>query len=483
MYATFPSLLETVWNAHARRLEREVELSLINAIMQELDEAQNARANGATHAVKPAELYRKYASSLRTIKENSRDQDNVSLAHELLTDLFLSQSLPASELESPDWIDSYTGELIEDDEVDWELDSLPTLMERVEMVSPASEEMYQRAVEFKKTLNWSQDDLNAFLRAQSAFENTGEEVFYDDRAYVPPTLEKDWVIDYSAFAITTPALSAFSEWRTQIFAAMKKNGTDGMSWKACFASHKEESVEVADLISAIESVAESYDIVTAAAIALKVIGDYGLTSDDLDHIGGFQPNGRYSGLNEFIEVWGDDILDLLQDGSGSKSDVGIDLMDKVNTQQLTEILPEKHHNPMHTRSYILAYIQAMANGATLRQAESTALAAWREAMSSKGAQAFDSAWHHSHNMSTAWRAFWQHCGPDVPRPKEHVKSVLKMGDKFRGLVLSSGREIDWRITEIKLKNNEIEWYPGQQAKLKALLTEAGMGTLLIMQYL
>jgi hypothetical protein len=403
------------------------------------------------------------------------------LARAVLNELYLAQSLSAGELESPDWIDPYTNEIDDDDELDWELASLPDLMKRVEMVSPKNEELYSRAVELKKELGWSQDELNSFMRAQTAFEDIGEEVYYDDRGYVPPTLEKDVQIDYAVFAIATPALAAFSKWRSKTFTAMQENGTEGMTWKECFLLHKEDSAEVADLVQTIASIAETYDIMTAAAIALKVYGEYGLTEDDLDGIGGLTPNGVYYGLNEYIAEWGDDVLEMLQDGLGSRFPMSdIEAADKTTKDELAGILPEKHHNPMQTRSYILAYIKAMADGATLKQAENTALAEWREAMCPKGAKAYSEAWQHTHNRSTAWRSFWQNCGPDVPRPKEHVTAVR---GNFSGLVLASGRKIDWRIAAIKLKNDEIDWHPGQKEKLKSMLVQKGMRNNPVMKHL
>jgi len=349
------------------------------------------------------------------------------------------------------------------------------------MVSPAHDELYTRAVEFKKTLGWSQNDLNNFMRAQTAFEDIGEEVHYDDREYVPPTLEKDIKLDYAAFAVATPALAAFSKWRTDTFTAMKENGTKGRTWLEAFLNDKQESEEVRGLIEAIAAIAETYDIVTAAAIALKVSGEYGLTGDDLDGIGGFTPNGIFYDLNDYIEEWGDDVLEMLQDGLGSRFPASdIETVDQATMEELSDLLPEKHHNPMQTRSYILAYIKAMSDGATLRQAENTALATWREAMSPRGAKAYKKAWEATHNMSIAWRSFWQNCGPDIPRPKEHVRAVR---GNFSGLVLASGRKIDWRIAAIKVKNDEIEWHPGQAEKLKTLLVQKGMQNNPVMKYL
>jgi len=481
VYATFPSLRNTVWSEHAMQVQAEVELLLIQTASAELDAAHDARTEGNTHAIKPAELYRKYAAALRKIAQMSQDEDNHMLAGDVLNDLFLSQSLPSGELDSPDYIDSYTGEVIEDDEFDWQLGSLADIMQRVEMVSPMHDEMYRRATELKETLGWSQKDVDDFMRAQTMFDSMDDEEHFDDRGYVPPTLETDLQIDRSAFAIATPALAAFTRWRTETFESMKKKGAQGQTWKEAFLGRKEDSGEVTNLVNAIAEIASSYDITTASAIALKVMGEYGLTEDDLEGIGGFTANNRFYELNAYIAEWGDDVLELMQDGLPASIPTSeIERMDAETLEQLSAILPEKHHNPMQTRSYILAYVQAISANAALGEAENVAIAAWRKAMSPAGAKAYQDAWKASKNKSTAWRAFWGKCGPDVPRPQEHVRAVR---GNFSGLVLTSGRKIDWRIAAIKLKNDELALTGEQKDKLKVMLTQKGLRNLPVMQYL
>ena len=167
IYEGFPLLQTTVFNGEAAVLQNMAETRLIQNASKELEAAQQAYADHNTKATKPAELYRKYAQALRAVKENGRKDDTRLLAGETLNALFLAQSLPAGELETPDWIDPYTGEPDERFDPDWELDDITTLMQRVELVSPMQEELYSRALELKEELGWSQAEVDAFMRAQS----------------------------------------------------------------------------------------------------------------------------------------------------------------------------------------------------------------------------------------------------------------------------------------------------------------------------
>jgi hypothetical protein len=483
IHKAFPMLLNTVWTASAVSMQVKAERRLIEVVTDKLDLAQQAYAIGDTRQVKPAELYRQYAPALRAVKENGAHDEIRMLAHEMLNELFLAQSLPAGELESPEWIDPYTGEPIEDNNVDWELDDLTTLLDRVEMASPLRDELYRRTLELKEELGWGQAEVDDFMRAQSG--NDGwtlePELSFDDRGYVPPTGDRSLEIDRTALALSSTAMAEFTRWRTETFEKMKKEGLQGMTWKAVFLDHKANSVEVASLIATIAEVADTYDIATAAAIALKAEGEYGLTEEDLDGVSGMTTNGVFYDLNDYIEEWGEDVLAVMNDSLGNGSPTSdIDKFDEQFYAELKALLPEKHHNPMQTYSFVVAYMEAIAAGATLGEAENSAIAAWRQAMNPAGARAYQDAWKNSRSKSVAWRAFWLKCGPDIPRPQEHVKAVR---GSFSGLILASGRKIDWRIAAKKLENDEITWNPGQQEKLKALLLERGMKSNPVMKYL
>ena len=481
-HKVLPTLHGTAWEERADELQEQVEMLLIQKVAAELEAAQNAYAIHDTKQVKPVEIYRRYAKSLREIGDRGVNEDTRMIAGDMLTELFLAQSLPAGELETPDYIDSYTGEPVEDDEFDFQIGSIADIMAKFETVSPVQEETYRRAMQLKQELGWDQDTVNQFVAAQSSFDaREMAEEWQEDRGYAPPTGEQGLTVDRSAFVVASPLMANFSRWRTETFEDMKRRGVKSRNWKATFLARKASSDEVIDLINGIAEVANSYDITTATAVAMRVMGEYGLTEEDFSNIGGFTPNGVFYELNDYIEEWGDDVLEIMQDGMPASIPTSdIDMVDEATQKQLAALLPEKHHNPMQTRSFILAYIEAIGTGAQLGAAENHAIAVWREAMSPAGAKAYNEAWERTHVKSTAWRAFWKHCGPDVPRPQEHVKAIQ---GNFRGLVLSSGRKIDWRIAEIKLKNDELELTPEQKTKLKALLIEKGMASNPVIAYL
>jgi hypothetical protein len=107
---------------------------------------------------RPADVYRKFGQAVCYITRTG----NIPRAGKLWKRYLLAQSLPISELDSPDFLDQYTGEV------------LP----------------FEKMVRYNRTstircdvadeLGWSDDDLKAFQSAQEGFNAIEEEEGYDE---------------------------------------------------------------------------------------------------------------------------------------------------------------------------------------------------------------------------------------------------------------------------------------------------------------
>lgn len=62
--------------------------------------------------------------------------------------------------------------------------------------------------------------------------------------------------------------------------------------------------------------------------------------------------------------------------------------------------------------------------------------------------------------------------PKVPRPQEKIKAIAK--DKY-GLVLESGRQINWTLVAIKIEKNELDLSGDTAPRLLTKLQELGIG--------
>lgn len=69
-------------------------------------------------------------------------------------------------------------------------------------------------------------------------------------------------------------------------------------------------------------------------------------------------------------------------------------------------------------------------------------------------------------------AFWQNASSKVPRPQEKIKAIAR--NKY-GLVLESGRQINWTLVATKIEKNELDLTGDTAPRLLTKLKELGVG--------
>ncbi len=278
---TNSSIQGTVWQATAQHLLDTASMRIISLVGRELGEAAAARKGGDAKAPKPADIYRKYAATLRKIASIS--PQNSQLAIEMVADLYLEQTQPDGDLESPDYIEAYTGAKTMTYE-QW-VASIPDVHEpgiesllRDLAAMPVEEEgdgfdgvapiipgnswnheLCNMGKRMKKDLGWDDTQVGLFLKANMEFVGGDEEELPDDdRGFVPPTLtERELVIDRPAYYAAMKDVRAFHASRMEIFDRMKLQHVKSENWYREFRILLTVSEAYEKLIDTIATVAEN----------------------------------------------------------------------------------------------------------------------------------------------------------------------------------------------------------------------------------
>lgn len=99
-------------------------------------------------------------------------------------------------------------------------------------------------------------------------------------------------------------------------------------------------------------------------------------------------------------------------------------LEKLKYELLTYCQPER------SEAYVLAFIAAMSAGANKITATATAWSAWRNDMNERGAENYDAVLLMGGKENMAWKAFWNQCSVNIPRPKSSIISASQAGLKI-----------------------------------------------------
>jgi hypothetical protein len=528
----------------AMELLTSIELALINTVATHLETANRDRKYGDTKATKPRELFVKYSAALEAIMKrgttdpmalyreayasapkDKRDDirppvtkepilSSVALqAKAVFQDLYQSTSLSEGDLTNPDWIDPYTQQ-IEIQATDpseyfdklvqhnrgihpiqallemlkWDTDHNNTQTPVISLMSSWEKEVRRAADRCRIELKWTIEQANAWIQTQLGnYDAESDDILLpddDSRNYTPPTLEeKELVLNRELWWSARDATSNFYRARSEVFAKMRAQFVKGRNWHSVYRKRILKTKEFAELLNALESVAQQ-DVVTAAAIYLNLAGNYGLMEEDVQGIRGLQTNSAESvkvGILEFAQAWEDDLLNLTQDALSPTSETSphdfVDVLE--NTAELRKTMPHYHPNPIKTAAWNIGFGRAARSGCTWKQAEDAGWALWREEMDAKAAKLYDTVFKQTKNRIAAMAAFWSTCDKRVPRPQEKVVCIAP---NKMGLIVGLGkkqRTINWNIVEIKLRNTELDLTDAdgndRSARLLAKLQELGVG--------
>jgi hypothetical protein len=490
-----------------------IEVALINQVADELKAANQARKDGNTKAVKPADLFRKYHASLEQIIKRGtlypKYADPVMTttamqAKVVDTDLYLDQSLSNGDLLTPDYIDPYTNEqIIEANDASevydqatkqdrsnplrawakmvlWQIEHNNTDTPVMTLMSGWQKEILQVADQCARDLGWDDATKQAFINAQmGGFDQDSDDIVLPDDTtddYTPSTLlPNELVLNRELWWSARDAVNSFNNSRSKIFEWMKAKFIKSRDWWTTFRTYILKSPGHAELIAAIEKVSKE-DVITGATIYLSMAGDYGLMEEDMQGIHGLQVNSSeqiWVNLLDFANAWEDDLLNLTQDALSPTSETSPhDHIDVIGTAEFRATMPQYDPNPVKTAAWNIGFAQAAMSGGTWKQAEDAGWQQWREEMDPKASRAYDEAFTRSERRNVAMSAFWKVCDPIVPRPKDVIRSIAR---NKMGLVLESGREIAWSIVELKIRKNELDLSGDIRPRLLAKLQELNIG--------
>jgi hypothetical protein len=520
-YTTVNDTLPKVIGVEAKEameLLTAIEIKYVSAIQNEFDASNKDRKSGNAKASKPADLFRKYSQNLRTIW--SRTGQAAIAAHGLFTDIYCEQSLSEGDLNTPEYLDGYTGQQIHEitsieallDENQHRVasadDGVVLLLQAVffegqddftgvapfdTSISQTGKEVREWAERCKKDLKWTDEQAEAFIKAQGAFDADSDEIVLPDDgtdAYTPSTLlPNELVMDRELWYSSRDAVGSFNYCRSSAFKKMGTMTIKRGMWHSTFRNLFTDSHGFKDVLEAVERIAKE-DITTAAALYLSLAGEYGLLREDVCDVRGLQTNAAAGkvliNMLEYADAWEEDLLTMVQDSLDRgfpMSERQLGEFDILENGAFRASMPEMDPNPVNTASWNIAFARSAAAGSTWPQAEEAGWDNWRKEMDPKAAEAYNVAVAETKNRSKAMAVFWKVCRKDVPRPVCQIavivgKSGLRITPSGKTVAQTKPeqlRMIDWHIAALKVKGNELDLSGDIKSRLLAKLQALNVG--------
>lgn len=438
--------------------------------------------------LRPAEIYRRFAQPLRWLRERG----HVHAAFALQT-IMRQQTRPFVELDNPDWIDPYTKKLDPDAPKPGEL--------KVRITEPVLDTEIAKAM--VEDLGWDEDTVRTFLTAQEGFnsEDGLEDIMaavnedalgrLDDRIPQWMQIQEDCHPTKEIGIVRAEAQPWTKACRKLIDELVKEaNAQVDMAdpyWKSKFFKFVREgfrtSAEAKDFLDFLSSKSEE-----GAAPA-----DLGVLFLSLQHGYGFEENDAYevklrdvpnfNTLGDWLAFWGDELMEAMHDAPMRWREMPVSEIDAFVEETTAGILEANDHptsDIFRTRAFMEGYLQCMMNSNIITKQEGdqrrnyAVEAGWesyRQWKNKEGAAAYHKAKAEGKTQKEAMAEFWKH----VRAHDKRVATGTVVQPRSNGLLLNTGRVIDWKIAMLKLQNNEL-YFPGDtRERIKKALIERGVG--------
>ena len=448
--------------------------------------------------MRPADKYRKFASSLRW----ARDKANSIFADFILTEIMEESTLPFGEMEAPTWIDGYTGQ------VDAKIDFV------TEPKSIQTPELPNSTVARLKTdLGYSDELVAQYLKAQETFNSSADdEIEYNDDY---DTRSMSWDEDQEAVTPDLQVIRCDYQAYCQEMRRLAEHEGEFLDKKDLFLNFLQHQADrgarVVDLAGFFVQKQSSWDqvlhdwehererIIRFNAMVKPKLRQRVpnkppsvLTDEDAQTI-----LCQAQSLDDIIEFYDIGIGDGGIDRSGGDEDyAGVDLFSQTTLKLIKDKCPPdgklaqkvvdsiiaenpeyKQHDVYHHPAFVEAFLMAMIEGDIVTEKDDDG--AWSNLAVEAGWEAWRGQWplanqayhmaiHAGQPRTAAMTAFWA------------IKNACKItGFTSLGLQLSSGRFVNWRIAELKLKQNEIAISPDDRSALKQELIKRQWGNSLV----
>lgn len=409
---------------------------------------------------RPADIYRKWAHRLRELQTDE--------ALSILRAVQLECTVPYNELETPHWLDSYTGEIISDDNCHECNQPVPLGEKRcpkcgIEVISDTPIQLpdwqHFLVTRFPQAYN---DEETAALAMKASSEWVGVEEEYlitEDRGYEPET--------FSESVFTTDELDFLRLEIEPINAALRKRISieaerGGKSEQIKMRVRK--SVEATNLMIVCQSLIDSGNAPQDVFMLLRPFTHaYGFDETDwaiielhervlMQHENGklYQP---FSNLYEWALDF-EDMINVTEEATPmahtfTSEDEVRDIAEQF-LRELIDVIPvEGDRSPfnldlnpiLRSRYYVEGFLRAQINSSPTPSLE--AWSYWRQKTSPAGSLAYETGFKSHGNRKRAMSAFWKaaiQAGDVAPTPKR-IAAV-----KPSGLLLSTGKETTRKIT-------------------------------------
>lgn len=462
--------------------------------MNELeDERYNSREENRKMSYadieRPESIYRRWMRPLRWIKENGTCI-NAQECADLIRDIMEEQTLPFTELDNPDYVDSYTGEIEEVERIQFQApeDHEGDFSEAFDSEDGMDEEFYDEYDVKPWTLEEMQQDFQAqnFSYLSRDIRPLAQEL----RTAISETLQSTREKHFADFRIEVNKLdmkkrqeyldakedieSVFfgkelpEERRKKVMLLKLVPGF----LKGIFAETREDvrnSPEAnAYLLKLQEYIDRGEFAVDVALLFLSL--QHGLCFEEFDAKAVRLLEG--TNLFDYIEDYEDEILENVNNPSGIRSEepsrAFIDAFCEDTIKAYAALGKPSFKAAPDTPQFIEGVIRAAS---TLRDVSSVKLnaagyEAWRYWMSHQGNEAFHFQRSQGADYKTAMREFWKFANK-TPR----IATI-----RSTGLVLTNGRVVDWKIAALKLTKHEIELDQRDALKLAQSLEKQNWGS-------
>jgi hypothetical protein len=438
---------------------------------------------------RPADLYRKWSKRLREL-----DNDP---ARAILRDIQLECTMPFNELESPHWLDGYTGEIISDDNcyhcnqpIPLDMKTCPNCEAVVISGAPIQLPDWQHFLVTRFPDAYPDEDVREqAMKASSQWVGVEEEMYIlEDRGYEPPT--------FTESMFTTDELNFMRLEIELLAAALRKRisiEAERATKQKIIQNKVRSSDEALNYLTMCQNMIDRGEVPQDVFMLVRPFTHgYGFLEVDwsllylptdpfpqwaLPQLGNKQPT-LYDWAIEY-----EDMINMSEEAtplehSYTSEEEIRDIAEKF-LQELIDVVPVEgdrsplapNLNPiMRSRYYVEGFIRAQINSAPNPALE--AWSYWRKQTSPAGSLAYEKVLKTTDNRKRAMSAFWQAAiiaGDVTPTPKK-IAAL-----KPTGLELSNGRTVSWS-TAIKIATSE--GFQDEE-RLVAVLKEHKLGLQLV----
>jgi hypothetical protein len=449
-------------------------------------------------------LYRSYAKELQSVSEEHADT-----AQRLLRTLSLEQTLPFGELDSPEFVDAYTGEFTKpfdplDLDAEWEDD-----YDGPAPVAPIdnTREQIIRAYDDKEMRKLA---LRASAEGVWPMEHD-EEFYLEDRGYEPEYLKQDAGPDAELHAAANLIGDTADELHKIIDSRIEvEKGAFGDEWMyrvPFIRSHVQGSLEAIAYLQDLQDLLDTdHNPANVAMLFMRFQHAFAFDPDHAEKVMTKEEDltGKPLNLREYINDHWDELETW--DGVSTEPELSETALAKVADKMLTELLePIEHFEPkagpmIRSRAFCDGYIRSIQAGARPIEAYQVGFDTWRSWYCPEANVAFHKiygkhAWpkptedlydsteefhadigewakDNKTAMKKALAIFWTECrkrGLKTPsRPPKKIKSVAARGT---GLILGNGRYITWRTAIMIAEAEGFELEQERKERLIELMTK------------